>query len=477
MRGWRVWAVAAAALGATVVVLAGLLQFLAPEVSYHVRDRVSEILSGRGGRTYRIALGASTGSNYRVGQVLNRHLQARSGYQLELVATVSPGNVEALTGVAGEVDLATINSAEDEAVRAEGLFGLAALELQYFFVVVANDNPVQDFRDLRGPVNPGVRGDGDPPTLGERVLDYYGMLSPGPNGAPPPASVVRPKDGNVQDLRSGHNIASTRTQFLSSDLMQNMLRSGEFRLLPIHDHQALATLLPGAIASFIPSGLYGPGRRIPPEPVATVAVRQLLVARADVPGRVVRDILDVVYSPRFQRDVQYALTEDSGRNVAGLPLHPAAEIFYHRNDAITSDRLGRLSFVASAIAGLFAVGQFVSRYRRDERVRRRRRLLAEELSKLQAIRGRIEHSLKGDEIRDAVRDADDLWAGAEHDAAMDRLDAEGIQALRSIHRACARVAERRLTTLTEAPPAAPPAAPQSSVSVVNVQEQHEEMKP
>jgi TRAP-type uncharacterized transport system substrate-binding protein len=451
MRGWRAVGVAAAVLVATVVVLAALLQFLAPDVSYQVRDRVAETVSGHRGRTFRIALGARFGSNYRVGEALNRQLKTSAGYELELVETTSPGNAASLMSPTERFDLATINSADDEAVRADGLYGLAALELQHFFVVVANDNPVRDFRDLTGPVNPGVRVAGDPPTLGERVLEYYDMLAPGAAGAPPPVTVVRPDVSNLQDLESGHNIATTRTQFLRSDLIENMLRTGRYRLLPIHDHQALATLLPGAIASFIPSGLYGPGRRIPPEPVPTIAVRQLLVARADVPGRVVRDILEVVYSPRFQRDVQYTLTEASGRDVAGLTLHPAAEIFYHRNDAITSDRLGRLSFVASAIAGLFAATQFVSRYRRDERVRRRRRLLTDELAKLRTIRHRIEDGPDAAATRDALREADDLLLGAEEDAAVDQLDADGIQALRSLHRVCGRVAERRLAALTAAP--------------------------
>jgi len=93
---------------------------------------------------------------------------------------------------------------------------------------------------------------------------------------------------------------------------------------------------------------------------------------------VIRDILESLYDPRFARSVQYNLDEPSGRIVGGLSLHPAAEIYYHRNDLLTADRLGRFSFVASAFAGLFAGIQFAARFRRAERVRRRRRLLAVE---------------------------------------------------------------------------------------------------
>ena len=97
--------------------------------------------------------------------------------------------------------------------------------------------------------------------------------------------------------------------------------------------------------------------------------------------------------------------------------------------------------MASAIAGLFALGQFVSRYQRDDRVQRRRRVVADELAKLQIIRQRIVESADASTARDALHDADDVLLGAEQDAAVGLLDTEGIHALRSLHRVCSRVAE------------------------------------
>ena len=81
----------------------------------------------------------------------------------------------------------------------------------------------------------------------------------------------------------------------------------------------------------------------------------LLVAHERVPGRVVRDILDALYDPRFAREMQYDITEETGRTVGGFRLRPAAEIYYHRNDLVTSDRLGRLSFVGSAFVAAAGV--------------------------------------------------------------------------------------------------------------------------
>jgi TRAP-type uncharacterized transport system substrate-binding protein len=99
--------------------------------------------------------------------------------------------------------------------------------------------------------------------------------------------------------------------------MDDTLRSGHFRLVPLRDHEALAKSIPGTKAGVIPPGLYGPERRIPDEPVPTVAVTLLLVARENIPGRVVRDILEALYDPRFARDLQLDVSEVSGRNLGG----------------------------------------------------------------------------------------------------------------------------------------------------------------
>jgi hypothetical protein len=130
MRGWRAAGLAGAIGAVSVVVIAALLQFLAPDLSYQLRDRAREIASGNGRRTSRIALGATTGSSYRMGTVLNRYLQEKSGYQLELLATAAPGNVRALLDRNERIDLATINSADDDAEKASGVVALAAMEPQ-----------------------------------------------------------------------------------------------------------------------------------------------------------------------------------------------------------------------------------------------------------------------------------------------------------------------------------------------------------
>lgn len=433
---------------ALVLSIAAVSQFLAPSLSYEIADRVAEWLSGNRGRTYRIALGAQTGSYYRLGVILNRYLTEKAGYELELVATAGvPENVGALLDPARDIHLATTESSSIEAEAANELTSLAAVGRQYFFIIVPDSSPVHEVRDLAGPINPGVRAAGQAPTLGERVLEYYGLAgSHAAAGQTTKATVVRPTSrGNVQDFRDGHMTAATRTQFLQSDLIDGMLNTGEYRLVPIRDHEALARAIPGTQPGFIPSGAYGPGRRIPPEPVPTLAVTALLIARRDLPGRVVRDILDVIYDPRFARDVQQDLNEQSGRNVQSVPLHRAAEIFYHRNDMVTSERIGRLTFVAWIIGAAIATTQFVSRLRSNERRKARRHLLALEMAKLRSIRRRVDEGPDAAEARSLIAEADALLSRAEQDAAADLLEPEGIQALRSLHSICCRALEPRAT--------------------------------
>jgi TRAP-type uncharacterized transport system substrate-binding protein len=428
--------------GALIVALIAL--FLAPDLSYQVKDRLAEMFSKRHDRPFRMALGVKRGSFFRLGTTLNRYLRETAGYEFELVETEGPSQtVRDLLDPAKQIDVATIESSS-EAANAAGLFGLAAVGRQYLFVIVAADSPLTDFRDLTGRVDPGSRAQGQLATLGERVLEYYGLVDgEGAASGTAAVTVVRPTGSmSFNERFAGGLTAVTRTQFLHSDLTDPMLNSGRYRLLPIRDHNALAQWLPGTTAAFIPAGAYGPGRRIPAEPTPTLSMTTMILTRSDLPARVVRDLLDVIYDPRFARDIQQDVTEDVGRKVGALPLHPAAEIYYRRNDSVTSDRIGRVSFVVTGIAAIFTAGQFLSRFRRNERRKARRRLLSSELEKLDAIRNRIEES-DGPTARALVAEADDLLSHAEQDAAAELLDAEGIQSLRSLHGICWRALQHR----------------------------------
>jgi hypothetical protein len=251
MRSWPAYVRAGGVCVVGIVALTALLEFLAPDLSYGLQDRVREWLTPRAGKRFRIRVGAMTGSAYRVAETLSRHLAARSGYELELVGDAVPGSgIQKLRRGDDAVDLAMASSA-DEVGGVEGVVGLARLDSQFFFVVVPNDSAVREIRDLAGPVNPGAREGDARPTLGERVLDYYGLIGSSADGGAGRVSVVRPEKGNVADFEAGRMVAATRTPDLSSaeilireadDLLSRAELDGAAELLDVEGLRSLRSL-------------------------------------------------------------------------------------------------------------------------------------------------------------------------------------------------------------------------------------------
>ena len=105
--------------------------------------------------------------------------------------------------------------------------------------------------------------------------------------------------------------------------------------------------------------------------------------------------------------------------------------------------MGRLSFVASIVAGAFATMQFVLLLRRNERTKARRRLLLADLEKLRVLRLTVEDAPTDADARALIAQADDVLWRAEREAAADRLDRDGIETLRSVHAICWRALQNR----------------------------------
>ena len=126
MRRWRALIVAAAAALVGVAFIAAALEFLAPDLAYRITDRAAETLSGKGGRKFRVMLGSATGSGYRVATVLNQYLKAKSGYELELESKPGTDGAAALLDPEEPFDFTIMDSANDTALKSDGIVALAA---------------------------------------------------------------------------------------------------------------------------------------------------------------------------------------------------------------------------------------------------------------------------------------------------------------------------------------------------------------
>ncbi len=73
---------------------------------------------------------------------------------------------------------------------------------------------------------------------------------------------------------------------LFDPLMEELLKTGWYDLIPLPEAKAIAQYIPGAYADMLPVGLYGPGRSIPApntDAFPVLAVDLLLTARTDLP--------------------------------------------------------------------------------------------------------------------------------------------------------------------------------------------------
>ncbi len=124
----------AAVIGIALVSLlsiAAVSRFLAPNLTYEIKEDIAETVSGNRGRIYRIALGVETGSYYRLGVILNKYLKEKSGYGLELVPTAGvPENIGALLDPARDIHLALTESSSTEGAASTEITGLAAVGRQ-----------------------------------------------------------------------------------------------------------------------------------------------------------------------------------------------------------------------------------------------------------------------------------------------------------------------------------------------------------
>ena len=227
--------------------------------------------------------------------------------------------------------------------------------------------------------------------------------------------------------------AVSRTQTLHSDLIEGLVSGGEYRLVPIRDHDALAKSIPGTRPGFIPSGLYGPNRRMPAEPVPTITTTQLLVGRADLPGRVVRDLLEVIYDPRLRAICSTTSASRTARRREPAPAPGGRHLLSPQRSADVRPAgppvVRRVEHRGDR--GGAPVRRPVSAERAVEGAQEPAPIGAREARRNPSAR-RSEPPIRT-RPRQLMRDAHDLLSDAERDAAAGLLDAQGIDSLRSLH--------------------------------------------
>ncbi|MBI2423564.1 MAG: TAXI family TRAP transporter solute-binding subunit [Candidatus Hydrogenedentes bacterium] len=298
--------------------------------------------------------------------VLAELLRANRGYTPELLET--GGHAADLDRVrSGDASLAIVQGGLND--NLDDLAALTNLAPQFVHLAVPADSSVQILRDLAGKrVGVGLPGSGAG-ALAAAVFGYFSFSDP--------VTLVNEDSGSIEEAFSRGDIdAAFIIAGLFSPPVERLFQTGYFRLIPLPEAPALARFLPGTRPATLPEGLYGPDRRIPDAtsaPIDTLMVNSLLLARSDAHPALVRDALEQVYSVDFQRAARLPeWSEASGRNVAELPLHPAAALFFDRNNPVSTERLAVLFCFALACLCL-ALLLFLARIAQQNALQAQRR--------------------------------------------------------------------------------------------------------
>ena len=293
-------------------------------------------------REIRIATAEKGGLYHRVGARLQKHLAARTGHTVVLVPTKgSRENGELLRQ--GKVHLAILQAG---AVSTQGLAVVAPLYPEPVHLLVRKGRGIVSVKDLKGRhVSLGPHGSGMRESA-TTVLEHGGI---GPQS-------LQDNTRYFKELSSRKEMdaAVVTTGMLNHDLHE-LMRDGEFDLLPLVNARALAIHHPYFTPITIPRGLFRPDPPVPEHPVETVAATAVLAVHEEAPAILVEAALATLYEDYLSVEGPSLIPAREAKEWDLLPVHPAARSYYDPYEGI-----GLLANLLEGLAGikevLFALG-------------------------------------------------------------------------------------------------------------------------
>ena len=288
------------------------------------RDRAPDVLT--------IATGPVGSDTYTLmheaAEVVERHSHA---LRLNIRASRDASqNITLLN--AGRIDAAVIRA--DTPVFTD-IRGIASLYPDLFHIIVRNDAPAHSVHDL-GRLNVSIP---DFDTANFRsfwvVGDHYDLPIGGFDWTAEPFVHGADKllGGDVDALFA---VRSVRDRQLLRMFEDAQLTGLELRYIPISQADAIAIKRPFLSASQVPMGGFTGALPVPGADTPTLAVERVLVTRADVPERPVRELTRILFEHRKDLTIRFALASAiAAPGTAGglsMPLHQGAQAFYDRHE-------------------------------------------------------------------------------------------------------------------------------------------------
>jgi len=429
---------------AVVVLVLSLAVVLQPTTARTwMRDIAARAGAGTSGPLL-LATGARSGGFYLLGMELAATLRAKGPGTLEVIETA--GTVDNLDRLRrGEVSLALVQGGGLGALLYPGdgtaaeppIVGISTLARQYVHLIVPADSDIRTLRDLAGKrVGVGQAGSGFEP-LARQVFEFQAYSLP--------PLLVQGHDSELSAAFQAGSIDAAFTVYsLFAPVVERLLATGYYRLVPLAEAAAIARHVPGVYPEDLPPGLYGPERSIPyaiDGPFPTLRVDTLLVARQDTSGSQIKSVLEALYCPEFRHAARLnALDESSGREVSLLPLHAAAEDWYARNEPLTSDRFEIASFFLAGLLALASAAQYLVRRRANARQTASRRAIRGYFERMLEYGSAVEETSEPGALTAIMHDMMGVQREAEREWLAGHLETEHMENLYLVYNARSRSA-------------------------------------
>jgi TRAP transporter TAXI family solute receptor len=307
-----------------------------------------------------IATGADGGTYHALGNALARVLKSAKVVESTTVLTTggSVDNMELIERGADGADLAFVQSDTPPSTNARLVASLYD-EVLHILVSKQSADEIRTIDDLSGkrvslgPVGSGTR------QLSQQVLEHFGVeVGEDMALSPAEASAVL-IDGSVD--------AAFILNAIPSRMVTDLAEKDAIRFLSLGDAQqygneadALALVFPSIRGTTIPKSTYV---RLPRQPVRTIEVSAMLIARRGLDPNLVRTVAATVFENRSGdgglegNDLVVAgrIREDYRPATAAIPYHRGAIAYYHREEpAFFVEYAEAISLGLTLLVGLYS---------------------------------------------------------------------------------------------------------------------------
>ena len=312
-------------------------------------------------KTYnlRLATGSPIGEYYdfakAIAQVTETHYP-----HINIEVLESPGSTQNMDDVQNKVvDMALVQS--DTPVQPE-VRAIAQLYPEMFHLIARTSAQINTMADLEGKRIALMPEGSGSYSLFWPVSKHYGLT-------PTDFSFLAlPVREATDALLKGEVDALFRIIGVGNDSVADVLKTGDFELVPIDQIAALQLSQPYLQSTTIPKGTYDGREPIPGSDVATVSVSALLISHEDVDVEVVKILTQILYEYRNELISINPRTAniqppDSVLNL-GFPVHEGTKAYHSQDEPSFLVRYAEaiglvLSLIILAASGLWQLRQWL----------------------------------------------------------------------------------------------------------------------